>query len=97
MTRSYAELDSLLNAEFSNEIDNFSSNALEISIIGAICLLVLMYFLWIKIITRMEQERVMFRSMMRLIPINVLITNRYLKSYLISNSKDILDSVKNRI
>jgi len=97
MTRSYAELDSLLNTEFSNEIDNFSSNSLEISIIGAVCLLILMYFLWIKIITRMERERIMFRSLIRLIPISVLVTNRYLKSYLISNSKDILDSVKNRI
>jgi len=97
MTRSYAELDSLLNAEFSSEIDNFSNNALEISIIGAVTLLILMYFLWIKIISRMEKERIMFRSMMRLIPISVLVTNRYLKSYLISNSKDILDSVKNRI
>jgi len=97
MTRSYAALDSLLNAEFKREIDNFSKNALEISIIGAVCLLILMYFLWIKIITRMERERIMFRSLMRLIPISVLITNRYLKSYLISNSKDILDSVKNRI
>jgi PAS domain S-box-containing protein len=97
MTRSYAELSSLLNAEFSSEIDNFSHTALKISIIGAVALLILMYFLWIKIISRMEKERVMFRSMLRLIPISVLVTNRYLKSYLISNSKDILDSVKNRI
>ena len=95
--KSYLALDNLLTKRFLEEIDAFLKRCLIIGIISIVILLIMVRFVWLKTITRMEDERKAFRDIIRIIPVNVIMTNRYLKNYLIRNSNKILDSIKNKL
>ena len=95
--KSYLELGNSLASQFFAEISKFKSSSLIIGVVGIIGLVLLVCFLWVRIMGKMENERVFFRGMMRMIPVSVILGNRYLKNYLISTSHEILDSIKNRI
>jgi len=96
-SRSYTELDLILTNQFYLESDKLLKSSLIIGIVSIVVLLVLTKVVWLQAIKRMEDERKNFRNIMRVIPINIIMSNRYLKNYLMRNSQKMLDSIKNRI
>jgi len=96
-TRSYNRLTTVLTSQFNREVDQLMKRSIIIGVVSVVILLVLVKFIWLQAISRMEEERKNFRSLMRVIPVNIVMTNRYLKNYLMRNSDRILDSIKNKI
>jgi len=96
-SRSFNELDQLITNQFYLEIDDLLKRSMIIGIVAIVVLLILGKVVWLKAIKRMENERKDFRSIMRVIPVNIMMTNRYMKNYLLRNSEKILDSIKDKI
>jgi PAS domain S-box-containing protein len=96
-TRSYNRLTTVITNQFNREVDELMKRSIIIGVVSIVMLLILVKLVWLQAISRMEEERKNFRSIMRVVPVNIVMTNRYLKNYLMRNSDRILDSIKNKI
>ena len=93
----YAIFDTILQQQLEAEFDSFKRKSLIVIIVSALLFLLSTKFIWLKVCKRMEEERKNYRNILRIIPVNVILGNRYLKHYLFTHSKKVLDSVKNKI
>jgi len=62
-----------------------------------VILVIVTRVIWITVSQRMDRERLNYRRMMRVIPVSIITSNRFLKNYLFNHSKKILDTVKNKM
>lgn len=92
--RAFEQIDALIKSQVKTDLENYKS---EIGL--AVAIFIIAYILsglllWWKVENRFRVERSGWRKMMRLIPNQMVMTDKLLKDYLINNSEGILDSVK---
>jgi len=95
--KAYAELDTITTLQFHSQLTSYTSVSTVIAGISAAIFILATILIWFKVSKRMIEERVNYKNMMRVIPVNVIMGNRFLKNYLLTHSKKILESVKNRM
>ena len=93
----FSEVTDVLRNLLFKTIQEFISFSLGVVVGSAILFSALVKFLWQPIIKRLQSDRNNFRGIFKLIPYNIIMNNKMLKNYLINNSKDILNSVRNII
>jgi len=95
--KAYAVLDDVLSLQFHSQLTSFTSVSTVVAAISAAIFVLATLLIWFKVSKRMIEERSNYKNMMRVIPVNVIMGNRFLKNYLLTHSKKILESVKNRM
>jgi len=93
----YKELGKVLIAQFDAELDKYTRESVTLTVCSVIVWIISSLLIWHPVRRRAEKERLKCRNMLKMVPIAVIMNNRFLKSYLQVHSKKILDSIKNKI
>lgn len=91
----FQQLEALLKGEVLQAVAAFKANSvLYVSLFG-VGFLVLIMTVWIPIWKKFREERLKLQKMFRIIPVNIIRGNTFVKNYLISNCDHVLDPIKN--
>jgi len=95
--KSYNGFVSVLEQEYLDQCDRSTRKVLLYAIFSLLGCIILAVVVWDSVTKRMKSERKEYRNILRVIPANTILSNRFLKNYLFTHSKNILDSFKNRL
>jgi hypothetical protein len=93
----YKDLSSRLTKEFDHTMTNYKAASSSLFWISQVLIVIIGLCLLKLFFVGMTLERKMIREMIRLIPLPIVMKNRYLRTYLISHCNGILDSIKARL
>jgi len=95
--QSYNGFVSVLEQEYLDQCDSATRKVLLYAIFSLLGCIISAVVVWDSVTKRMKNERKEYRNILRIIPANTILSNRFLKNYLFTHSKNILDSFKNRL
>ena len=91
----FFELLNITEKNFENSIDDQKGLTLAFMISFSVVMGVVMVIGTKSMIKRVKMHDGRMKGVMKIIPLNLIVKNRWLKSYLITSSGNVMDSIKN--
>jgi len=83
----YQMLENVSVKIFLKGVDDFKKDLLFLNIISTIAFLILGIIYWKTGLRKMQTEKTYFRRIFRIIPVNIILQNKFLQSYIMKSSK----------
>jgi len=80
-------LADIVRIEFLREIDSFKQAVLILNIVSMVIFIMLGRIYWITGLRRMQREKLYFRKILRVIPLSIILQNKYLQNYMNKSTK----------
>ena len=80
--------------DFESKTDDAKMNAIGFAVTTTVGLFIIAVIVWFRVIRNVLKLEAYSKMILKLIPIQAILANQYLKQYLIQNSNHILDNVK---
>jgi len=93
----YEGIQTLLKEDMFRTLDSTKSRSAVIILVFSVCLILFTRLIWYPIWKDFVRERNTFNRILRVIPVNIIIRNGYLKTYLISHAGRVLSSLKHTL